>query len=154
MSRTIRRKHLLAGLAAAGVLGVAAPTMAMAAGNTSPSPSASASADAEKGTDKAQQRSDRQAAFAEALAEKLGVEVDEVTTALEELREQRAAERGDRSERPDSADRQEALAQRLAQAVEDGKLTQEQADAISAAAESGVLQGPGGHGGPGGSMGT
>ncbi|WP_019869005.1 hypothetical protein [Salinispora oceanensis] len=155
MSRTIRRKHLLAGLAAAGVLGVgvAAPTMAMAADNASPSPSASASADAEKGTDKAQQRSDRQAAFAEALAEKLGVEVDEVTTALEELHEQRAAERGDRSERPDSADRQEALAQRLAQAVEDGKLTQEQADAISAATESGVLQGPGGHGGPGRSMG-
>lgn len=159
MSRTIRRKHLLAGLAAAGVLGVgvAAPTMAMAADNTSPSPSASADADAEKGTNKAQQRSDRQAAFAEALAEKLGVDADEVTTALEELHEQRAADRpgrGDRSERPDSADRQEALAQRLAQAVEDGKLTQEQADAISAAAEAGVLQGKGGHRGPGASMGT
>ncbi|WP_027659078.1 hypothetical protein [Salinispora fenicalii] len=164
MSRTIRRKHLLAGLAAAGVLGVgvAAPAMAMAADNTSPSPSASASAsaDAEKGTDKEQKRSDRQAAFAEALAEKLGVDVGEVTTALEELREQRAAdrdeqgerpERGERGERPDAADRQEVLAQRLAQAVEDGKLTQEQADAITAAAEAGVLRGPGGHGGPGGS---
>lgn len=152
MSRTIRRKHLLAGLAAAGVLGVgvAAPTMAMAADNTSPSPSASTSVDAEKGTDKEQKRSERQAAFAEALAEKLGVEVDKVTTALEELHEQRAA---DRPARPDSADRQEAFAQRLAQAVEDGTLTQEQADAITAAAEAGLLRGPGGHGGPGGPAG-
>ncbi|WP_018251805.1 hypothetical protein [Salinispora mooreana] len=161
MSRTIRRKHLLAGLAAAGVLGVgvAAPTMAMAADNTSPSPSSSTSTstDAEKGTDKEQKRSDRQAAFAEALAEKLGVDVDRVATALKELHEQRAAdrpERGDRGERPDSADRQEALAQRLAQAVEDGTLTQEQADAITAAAEAGVLRGPGGHGGPGGPGGS
>jgi len=158
MSRTIRRKHLLAGLAAAGVLGVgvAAPTMAMAADSTSPSPSASADADAEKGMDKEQKRSDRQAEFAEALAEKLGVDVDEVTTALEELREQRAAdrpERGDRGERPDSADRQAALTQRLEQAVEDGKLTQEQADAITAAVEADVLRGLGGHGGPGGSEG-
>lgn len=164
MSRTIRRKHLLAGLAAAGVLGVGVAAPAMAAANTSPAPSASASADAdaEKGTAREQQRSDRQAAFAEALAEKLGVDVNEVTTALEELREQRAAdrperpERGERGERPgrgerpDAADRQEALAQRLAQAVEDGTLTQEQADAITAAAEAGILRGPGGHGGPGG----
>lgn len=152
MSRTIRRKHLLAGLAAAGVLGVgvAAPTMAMAADNTSPSPNTSTSVDA----DKEQKRSDRQAAFAEALAEKLGVDVAEVTTALEELREQRAADRPERGERPDSADRQEALAQRLAQAVEDGTLTQEQADAITAATEAGILRGPGGHGGPGGPGGS
>lgn len=163
MSRTIRKKHLLAGLAAAGVLGVGVAAPAVAADNTSPSPSASASA--EKGADKEQQRSDRQAAFAEALAEKLGVDVNKVTTALEELREQRAAdrpergerperpERGERGERPDAADRQEALAQRLAQAVEEGTLTQEQADAITAAAEAGILRGPGGPGGHDGSVG-
>ncbi|WP_018223141.1 hypothetical protein [Salinispora pacifica] len=160
MSRTIRKKHLLAGLAAAGVLGVGVAAPAVAADNTSPSPSASAVA--EKGADKEQQRSDRQAAFAEALAEKLGVDVNKVTTALEELREQRAADRPDRpergerperperperGERPDAADRQEALAQRLAQAVEEGTLTQEQADAITAAAEAGILRGPGGPGG-------
>lgn len=164
MSRTIRRKHLLAGLAAAGVLGVGVAAPAMAAANTSPAPSvgasASADADAEKGTAREQQRSDRQAAFAAALAEKLGVDVNEVTTALAELREQRAADRPERGqrpergERPDAADRQEALAQRLAQAVEDGTLTQEQADAITAAAEAGILRGPGGHGGPGGHDGS
>lgn len=151
MSRTIRKKHLLAGLAAAGVLGVGVAAPAVAADNTSPSPSASAVA--EKGADKEQQRSDRQAAFAEALAEKLGVDVNKVTTALEELREQRAAERPERGERPDAADRQEALAQRLAQAVEDGTLTQEQANAITAAAEAGILRGPGGPGGHDGSVG-
>lgn len=151
MSRTIRRKHLLAGLAAAGVLGVGVAAPAIAADTTSPSPSASAVA--EKGADKEQQRSNRQAAFAEALAEKLGVDVHKVTTALEELREQRAderperPERGERGERPDAADRQEALARRLAQAVEDGTLTQEQTDAITAAAEAGILRGPGGHDG-------
>lgn len=163
MSRTIRRKHLLAGLATAGVLGVgiAAPTMAMAADSTSPSPSASASADKDsdreqKRSDRQQKRSDRQAEFAEALAAELGVPADEVAAALEKLREQRAAdrpERGDRPEHGDSADRQEALEQRLEQAVEDGKLTQEQAEAITAAAEADVLRGLGGHGGPAGSEG-
>ncbi|MGN9775493.1 hypothetical protein ACTMS0_06920 [Micromonospora sp. H33] len=152
MSRTIRKKHLLAGLAAAGVLGVgvAAPTVALAADNTSPSPSASASASASDDTDRQQQRADRQAEFAEAFAKELGVPTDKVTAALEKLREQR---KDDRPERPDAADRQAALKERLDQAVEDGKLTQEQADAIIAAAEAGVFPGPGGrggHGGPGG----
>ncbi|NJP33001.1 transglutaminase-like family protein [Micromonospora thermarum] len=148
MSRTIRKKHLLAGLAAAGVLGVgvAAPTVALAADTTSPSPGASTSED----TDRQQQRADRQAEFAEALAKELGVSTDKVTAALEKLREQR---KDDRPERPDAADRQAALKERLDQAVEDGKLTREQADAIIAAAEAGVFPGPGGrggHGGPGG----
>ncbi|WP_018216488.1 hypothetical protein [Salinispora vitiensis] len=154
MSRTIRRKHLLAGLAAAGVLGVGVAAPAMAVANTSPAPSASTDADAEMGAAREQQRSDRQAAFAEALAEKLGVDGNEATTALEELHEQRAADRPELGERPDAADRQEALAQRLAQAVEDGTLTQEQADAITAAAEAGILRGPSGHDGPGGHDGS
>ena len=150
MSRTISKKHLLAGLAAAGVLGVgiAAPTVAFADDNATPKPSASSSTD-QGGTDRQQQRADRQAAFAEELAKELGVSTDKVTAALEKIREQHQA---DRPERPSTEDRQADLKERLDQAVKDGKLTQEQADAITKAAEAGVLPGPGGHGqhGPGG----
>ncbi|MFI7574059.1 hypothetical protein [Micromonospora sp. NPDC049497] len=141
MSRMMTKKRLLVGLAAAGVLGVgvAAPTVAMAADNGTPSPSASAG----EGTDREQRHAERHAAFAEALAKELGVDTDKVTAALEKVREQ---QRADRPERPDAADRKAALAERLDQAVEDGKLTREQADAITAAAEAGVLGGgPGGH---------
>ncbi|WNM37438.1 hypothetical protein RMN56_19950 [Micromonospora halotolerans] len=142
MIRRMSRKHLLAGLAAAGVLGVgiAAPTVALA-DDKSPSPSASMS------TDQQQQRTDRQADFAEALAKELGVPTDKVTAALDKLREQRQA---DRPERPSTEDRQAALKERLDQAVKDGKLTQEQADAVLKAAEAGVFPGPGGHGHRGG----
>jgi hypothetical protein len=141
MIRRMSRKHLLVGLAAAGVLGVgiAAPTVALA-DDKSPSPSASTSTDQ-------QPRADRQADFAEALAKELGVPADKVTAALEKLREQRQA---DRPERPSTEDRQAALKDRLDQAVKDGKLTQEQADAVLKAAEAGVFPGPGGHGHRGG----
>ncbi|SCG48478.1 hypothetical protein [Micromonospora coxensis] len=148
MSRTMSKKHLLAGLAAAGVLGVgiAAPTVAFAEDAT-PSPSAGATQE----TDRQDRRAERQAEFAEALAKELGVPTDKVTAALEKLHEQRKA---DRPERPSAEDRQAKLKERLAQAVEDGKLTQDQADAITEAAESGVFPGPGGrphHGGTPGS---
>ncbi|MER5335565.1 hypothetical protein [Micromonospora sp. NPDC002717] len=154
MSGTTRKKHLLAGLAAAGVLGVgiAAPTVAFAADGGTSTPSASAS-ESGSGNDERQQQqqAERQAEFAEALAEELGVPTDKVTAALEKVREARKP--ADRPERGDSADRQAALKERLAQAVEDGKLTQEQADAITAAAEAGVFPGPGGRGGHGGPAG-
>ncbi|MEV1333102.1 hypothetical protein AB0J20_26415 [Micromonospora costi] len=147
MSRTIRKKHLLAGLATAGVLGVgiAAPTMAFAADNGTPTPSASAPDNG----DRQQQRADRQAEFAEALAKELGVSTDKVTAALEKVREQQKAghPKGDRPERPSTEERQARLKERLDQAVKDGKLTQEQADAITKAVEAGVF--PGGFGGPG-----
>ncbi|MFG1757831.1 hypothetical protein [Micromonospora echinofusca] len=157
MSRTMRKKHLLAGLAAAGVLGVglAAPTVALAADGATPTPSASTGA-TEDG-DRERQRTDRQAEFAEKLAAELGVDTEKVTAALEKLREEHMPadrpEKGDRPGKGDSADRQTAMKERLAQAVEDGKLTQEQADAVSAAAEAGVLPGPGGRGGHGGPAG-
>ncbi|KXK61934.1 hypothetical protein AWW66_10855 [Micromonospora rosaria] len=154
MSRTMSKKQFLAGLAAAGVLGVglAAPAVAAAGDDTgTPSPSASASA----GTDREQRHAERQAEFAESLATELGVDTEKVTSALEKLREQRAADRPERPERGergdwrggDAADRQAKLTERLDQAVEDGKLTQEQADAIVKAVESGVF--PGGGWGPG-----
>ncbi|MFI7650525.1 hypothetical protein ACIBTZ_31280 [Micromonospora sp. NPDC049460] len=169
MSGTMRKKHLLAGLAAAGVLGVgiAAPTVAFAADGGTSTPSVSAnetgsgsgsgtdsgsSSDSGSGKDeRQQQRAERQAEFAEALAKELGVSTDKVTAALEKVHEARKP--ADRPERGDSADRQAALKERLAQAVEDGKLTQEQADAITAAAEAGVFPGPGGRGGHGGPAG-
>ncbi|WP_327036350.1 hypothetical protein [Micromonospora ureilytica] len=148
MSRTIRRKHLLAGLATAGVLGVgiAAPTIAFAADTPTPTPSASTAPDAAPGTAPGA-KADRQGEFAEALAKELGVPTDKVTAALEKIREQHRP--ADRPQRPSAEDRQAALKQRLDQAVKDGKLTQEQADAITKAVEAGVFPGPGGHRGPG-----
>ncbi|MGC4748562.1 hypothetical protein ACLQ28_23355 [Micromonospora sp. DT201] len=148
MSRTIRRKHLLAGLATAGILGVgiAAPTIAFAADTPTPTPSASSNADGSS-TPKA----DRQGEFAESLAKELGVPTDKVTAALEKIRDQH---RADRPQRPTGEDRKAALKDRLSQAVKDGKLTQEQADAITKAVEAGVFPGHGGHRWPGGHAGT
>ncbi|MFI0795498.1 hypothetical protein ACH4OY_22890 [Micromonospora rubida] len=148
MSRTISKKQLLAGLAAAGVLtvGIAAPAVAFAEEGSTPSASSSEG-------DRQQQQADRKSEFAEALAKELGVSTDKVTAALDKVREQNKADRPERAERPDAADRQAAMKERLDQAVKDGKLTQEQADAITKAAEAGVFPGGGdrghGHGGPG-----
>ncbi|MEU1969943.1 hypothetical protein ABZ541_12555 [Micromonospora sediminicola] len=144
MIRTTR-KRLLVGLAAAGVLGVgiAAPTVALA-DDKSPGPSASTSTD--RDGERQQRHADRQAEFADALAKELGVPADKVTAALEKLREQRQADRPERPQPPSTQDRQAALKERLDQAVKDGKLTQEQADAVLKAAEAGVFPGPGGMG--------
>ncbi|MFI2713068.1 hypothetical protein ACH495_23390 [Micromonospora sp. NPDC018662] len=144
MIRTTR-KRLLVGLAAAGVLtvGIAAPTVALA-DDKSPSPSSSARTD--QGGDR---HAERQAEFAESLAKELGVPADKVTAALEKLREQRQADRPERPTPPSAQDRQAALKERLDQAVKDGKLTQEQADAVLKAAEAGVFPGPGRPGGMG-----
>ncbi|MEU4679982.1 hypothetical protein [Micromonospora sp. NPDC023737] len=149
MSRSIRKKHLLAGLATAGVLGVgiAAPTMAFAADGGTPAPSAGSTTDGGAH----QKAAGHQGKFAEKLAKELGVPTDKVTAALKKLRDQHKA---DRPQRPSAEERQARLKERLDQAVKDGKLTQEQADAITKAVEAGVFRGgpggPGRHGGWGG----
>jgi hypothetical protein len=148
MARTISRKHALAGLAAAGVLGIGVAVPAVAFAGDSATPTSSASQDTGEG----QGRAARQAAFAEELAKELGVPAEKVTAALEKLRERHQADRPDLGEwrGGTAADRQAALKERLDQAVKDGKLTQEQADAIAEAVESGVFPGPGMWGGHGG----
>lgn len=93
-----------------------------------------------------QLREDRLEEFASRLAEELGLETATVRDALEAVREDLEEEWADA--------RAERLTERLAQAVQDGDLTREQADAILAAVEAGVLGdghpgrgwGPGGHG--------
>ncbi len=70
----------------------------------------------------------READFAAGLAERLGLDVDTVETAIEETREELSAER--------RAEAEAWAGQQLDQAVEDGTLTQEQADALLGLAES------------------
>lgn len=86
-----------------------------------------------------------QGEFAAALAAELGIDVETVTGALEKVHAEMAKRR--------EAEHRQALQERLDAAVEDGSLTQEQADALLAALESGVLGGFGGRGGPGGHRG-
>jgi hypothetical protein len=140
MPQVNAKKLVLAGAGAAVLgLGVALPAIAFAQDPT-PSPGASASAAADR-EERQEQRRDR---MAELLAEELGISKEEVAAALEAVETQLRDEVRD--------ERQAALKERLDAAVAEGTLTQEQADAILAAAEAGVLGGgPGGpHGhGPG-----
>ena len=100
--------------------------------------------------DREARRTARQDAFAEALADELGVDKEKVKAALEKVR---TAEHEKLK-----ADRLAALKTRLDEAVKAGKLTQAEADAIYKAAENNALgEGPGigfggwvGHRGPGG----
>lgn len=87
---------------------------------------------------KDERHAERRAAFAAALAEELDLPVDRVSAAIDAVNEQLRAEMKQR--------RLAELKGRLDAAVEAGTLTQEQADAIYAAAESGVLPGGGRHG--------
>lgn len=138
-----RAKMLLATLAAAGLLGAVAMLPALAQDSDEGPDTSESPAESWQG-----RVADRHAAFAEALADELGLPVEQVTQALGAVREQMAAEA--------RTAHLERLDERLADAVEAGNLTQEQADAIRAAAEEGVFplgrrgHGPRGHrGGPG-----
>lgn len=144
MSRPISKKTMFAGLAAAGVLaiGIAAPTVAFAEDGSGSSSTGQ--------TDRKQARADRDAEFAKALAAELGISEDKVAAAVEKVREQQKPQGQPKDAPKTQADRQAELKSRLDAAVKDGKLTQEQADAILKAYEAGVLGGFGGKGGPGG----
>jgi len=81
-----------------------------------------------------EERAEREAAFAKALAEELDLSEAEVTAALEELHAAHAAEE------------RAALAERLDTALEDGDLTAADKASVLKAFDAGVLGGPGGHG--------
>jgi len=155
MSNLLSRKKVLGGLVAAGVLtvGLAAPAVAFAQDGEPGTPPASPSAEAGK-PDPGQRGAEQRGKLAEQLATELGVPQEKVEAALAKIKEQHrdAAPKGKPDEKS-KADREAALKTRLDKAVSDGKLTQEQADAVLAAVEAGVLPtwggGPG-HGGWGG----
>ncbi|MFD6187343.1 hypothetical protein [Streptomyces goshikiensis] len=156
MNNVVRKRAgITAGVVLAGI-GLAFPAVAFAEDHSKPA-TATATAEARPEAGKgAELREERRKELAEALAKDLDVPVDKVTGSLEKFRaaqgEKHREERKDRKdrkderagERPDPAARQQKLADRLDQAVKDGKLTRAQADAVIAAAKAGVLPGPGG----------
>lgn len=73
------------------------------------------------------ERDAKRAEYLKALAKELGVDEAKLTAALDELRAAAQAEH------------KQAFADRLAQAVKDGKLTQAEADAVQKAADAGVI---------------
>lgn len=116
-------KRTFATLAAIGVLGAAAAVPALAQDDDAAVGAPPASVEG--------WREERHADFAAALAHELGLPAGEVEDALDAVREELRAER--------QAQRAEWRDQRLAEAVTSGALTQEQADALRAAAESGAF---------------
>ena len=74
-------------------------------------------------------RDQMQQKLADALAAELGIDSSKVSSALEDLEAAREAERD------------QALTDRLDQAVKDGKLTQAEADAVKKAVDAGVIGG-------------
>lgn len=125
------KKRTLVFLGASSILalGIAAPVAAASDGNDPRS---------------------RHQQLASALAKELGVEESKVSDALEKVR----AGKGDRAGRPDSRpDRtHEDLKTRLDRAVEEGKLTRAEADAVLKAAEAGIIGPTAAHRGPRGTQ--
>ncbi|MCH0538592.1 hypothetical protein I3F58_03260 [Streptomyces sp. MUM 203J] len=161
----MKTRRIRVSLAVAGVagLGLLFPAVALAEGNDGPSANGS-SVSQEEGSERAEEhrkhreerREQRDKELAVSLAADLGVSEDKVTEALEKFRKAKQDERAEAREERSSAEsqeeratkRQERLKERLDDAVAEGELTREQADAVLAAAEAGALPGPGGR--PGG----
>jgi hypothetical protein len=124
--KTTRRLVVLGAIGALAVGALAWPALAQDASGQTSEPSEQLPKLEERFTE-------HKSAFAEALAEELDLPVDQVTEAIEAANERLADQwREERTAR---------LQERLDQAVEDGDLTQEQADAIMDAVASGVLPG-------------
>lgn len=139
MQQRTRRVLATGGVLGALTIGAALPALAQ-------DPAEQTTEDTTEDTTEETTREERGAAergeFAAALAEELGLDAATVDAALESVWTELAEER--------EAEHRAALEDRLAEAVEAGDLTQEQADALLAAAEAGVLGGGrGGMGGPG-----
>jgi len=141
MAITKAKKLAVAGVGATLIgLGIAIPAAAFAQ-DPSPSPSGSATT-ADPDADREQRHAERLDKMAELLASELGIDKAKVADALAKVEDEMHSDM--------KAERQAALSERLAAAVAEGKLTQEQADAILKASEAGVLPGGpgqiGGHG--------
>lgn len=130
-------KKTLVTVGAAGVLALGiAPATAWAADGSGSASTATSS----QGKDRSGQRAEHQQKLSAALAKELGIDQAKVSAALEKVQSQL---RPDGKSGDKTADRAQQLKDRLAAAVKAGKLTQAEADAITKAAEAGVL---GGHG--------
>lgn len=135
-------RRTLAGIGVIGALALSVPALAQ---DRTDDPAVESTQDggADEGEDRRTAVRER---FAEELASELGLPPEQVEAALEAVHERLHAER--------RAERLAALEERLDEAVAEGALTREQADAILAAAEAGVLPGGRGrwhrHGAPGG----
>lgn len=138
---------VLAATAGAGIAAWGVPALAQ----DTESQSSQVAGQGEEDTDAEDRRAEMQGALADALAAELGLDADEVAAALEKVQTDLRTEM--------QTEHLERLEERLAEAVEAGELTQEEADEVLERAESGELRGPGrrgghgghgGHGGPGG----
>lgn len=126
--RSIRRTAAATALVGALAIGAMVPALAQ--------DDATVEDDTTADEERAAAHEARHLAFAEALADELDLAVDDVSAALEAVR--------DRLEDDRRAAARAALEERLSAAVDDGDLTQEQADAILDAHEAGVFPGRGG----------
>lgn len=135
-------------LAAIGVAGVLAAGAAIPAIAQDATDDTAAEETTTEDTTRVERHAARQAAFAEALAEELGLDTATVADAIDAVREDLRTAR--------QAEMQERIQARLDELVESGELTQQEADTLADIQERGVFGGglgPFGRGGPHGMRG-
>lgn len=136
METTRKWRRAITAVAVTGVLATGAIIPAVAQDGTG-----ATEEETTQETMRGERRAAHREAFAEALATELGIDQERVESALETVHEQLQEQRRTRAH--------EVLSERLDQAVEDGALTREQADAILEAHDSDVFpfgrRGPRGH---------
>lgn len=119
----------LAAVSTVAVAGLALPALAE---ETPTDPPSSSTAPEDRRELHGERREQMQTELAERLAEELGLEAAEVSAALEKVTEELRAEHDEQ--------RLARLQEHLDQAVEEGRLTREQADGLLAAAQDGDLR--------------